>query len=415
MKGPKSKSPTKHVDPKTALTRTQEAKNCLQSAKKFLGESRNLRTDIKDGVTLAINKMYQLVRDAEEERMKEKKGDRKGGNKEDKRERQVTDTIEENRGGMLEAMERMMKESERRMEEYEKKNAQHIQKMDELKMALDQHRVEMKAVTYASVAAGHSGKSLPPSPALHSIVIAAKDETETGEEIIERVKKVARAKDGGMVIDKIRKVKDRKVIIGCSTKEARQEVKESLEGSETGLYVEEVRNRDPLLVLKDVLQSNTDDEIIHALRNQNGDLFSGLDGDDSRLAIKFRRKARNQHLAHIVLAVSPQLWQRAIGKGILRLDIQRVKVEDQSPLVQCSVCLGYGHSKKFCKDTVEKCSHCGGPHMRVQCESRLVGASPSCANCCKSGLGNAHHNAFDPDCPIRRRWDALARARVAYC
>jgi hypothetical protein len=47
-------------------SRTQEAKNCLRSAKRYLEQSRNLRIDIKDGVNAALNKLFQLVKEADD-------------------------------------------------------------------------------------------------------------------------------------------------------------------------------------------------------------------------------------------------------------------------------------------------------------------------------------------------------------
>ncbi|CAH2104969.1 unnamed protein product [Euphydryas editha] len=127
------------------------------------------------------------------------------------------------------------------------------------------------------------------------------------------------------------------------------------------LVVKEVKNRDPLLVLRGVLSSHTDEDIIKALRNQNRDLFNGLGNEGDRLLIiKYRRRARNPHVANIVLSASPTLWRRITDKGSVHIDLQRVRAEDQSPLVQCTRCLGYGHGRKFCKDPADLCSHCGG-------------------------------------------------------
>lgn len=417
----KTRMPTKSPSAKvvqniTIATRTQEARNQMQSAKKYLAESRNLKTDIKEGVTQAINRLYQLVKEAEEERTKTTREVRNDEiNKELTKTKETEDTANTYGGKLVETMERLIKESERRDGEIEKRQKVHIEKMEELKRTIEAHGDKLSNITnltYAEAAA--SGKPIG-RPTLHSVIVTAKDETETGEQVIERVKKVMKAKEGGIEIDRIRKTKDRKVIISCATKKARQVVKERIEGEESALNVEEVRNRDPLLVLKDVLQSNSDEDVIRALRNQNGDLFSGLNEEENRVEVKFRRRARNPHACHVVLTVSPELWKRATGMGAVRIDIQRIRVEDQSPLIQCSICLGYGHGKKYCKEKVEKCSHCEGPHMRAQCEQMLAGLPPSCTNCHTANMRDTEHNAFSAECPIRKKWDALARARVAYC
>lgn len=60
--------------------RTAEARACLSKAKLHLNNSRNLKTDIKTGVVQAIDRLYQLVKEAEmelKERKKKKKQNRR--------------------------------------------------------------------------------------------------------------------------------------------------------------------------------------------------------------------------------------------------------------------------------------------------------------------------------------------------
>ena len=176
-----------------------------------------------------------------------------------------------------------------------------------------------------------------------------------------------------------------------------------------------MRNRDPLLVLRDVLNVHSDEEVVRALGNQNPEVFRGLGEGDRRMSVKFRRKARNPLCGHIVLVVSPALWRRMLDTGRVRVDLQSVRVEDQSPLVQCTRCLGFGHSRRFCRDTQDLCSHCGGDHKKAECPSSRRGEAPKCINCDRARLTQKGHNAFDQECMVRKKWDALARATIAYC
>ncbi|XP_069363469.1 uncharacterized protein [Maniola hyperantus] len=273
--------------------------------------------------------------------------------------------------------------------------------------------VETQQRSYANVTATRVQQPVKPV-ALHSVVVTSKDDKETGEEVLGRVRKTIDAKDGWVRVERVRKAKDRKVIMGFGTAEERNKAKDRLVGEGTGLVVEDIKNRDPLLILRGVLLVNTDDDITKALRNQNRELFGGLDRGDDRIQIKYRKRARNPHMAHVVISTSPH-WSRITGLGSVRIDLQRVRAEDQSPLVQCTRCLGYGHGRKFCKDSVDLCSHCGGPHLRPKCAEWLAGSPPSCKNCCNAKLDNVEHNVFSEDCPVRKRWDDLARSTVAYC
>ncbi|XP_013138678.1 PREDICTED: uncharacterized protein LOC106103445, partial [Papilio polytes] len=182
----------------------------------------------------------------------------------------------------------------------------------------------------------------------------------TGDEVLERIRKAADAKEGWVRVEKVRKARDRKIIIGFGSKEEREKMKERFRNTAAELSVEEVRNKDPMLLLRDVLNINTDEDIEKALKNQNKGIFDPTD-EDNRIVIKYRKKTRNPHTSHVVIAVSPRIWQKAIDKGYAHIDLQRIRIEDQTPLIQCTRCLGFGHSKRFCTDPSDMCSHCGGP------------------------------------------------------
>ncbi|KAL4706444.1 hypothetical protein ACJJTC_004985 [Scirpophaga incertulas] len=69
---------------------------------------------------------------------------------------------------------------------------------------------------------------------------------------------------------------------------------------------------------------------------------------------------------------------------------------------------------RYCTETTVKCGHCGGPHRQDECEEKQKGIIPVCVNCKNEKHGDTGHNAFSAICPIRRKWDSIARARVAY-
>ncbi|CAH2098546.1 unnamed protein product [Euphydryas editha] len=277
-----------------------------------------------------------------------------------------------------------------------------------------QHRdIQTQMRTYAAVAATQTiHKASDRTPAIQSMVVTSKEETDTSEVVLEKIRKIVRATESGIKVERVRKAKDRKVVMGFVSNEEREQARKKLEG--TGLAVEVLKNRDPLLVLKGVPKALSDEEVESALRNQNRGIFSSLDPGDDRLKIKYRRNNRNQYTTQVVLSASPVLWRRITDLGRVSIDLHRVVALDQSPLVQCTRCLGYGHSKRFCKGKEDICSHCGGCHTRDNCTKWKESSPPSCINCRNNRMGNIEHNAFDESCPIRKRWDTLARSTVAY-
>lgn len=232
--------------------------------------------------------------------------------------------------------------------------------------------------------------------------------------MLEKLRKVINAREEGLKIDRVRRARDRKIIIGCSSQGKLDKVKEKIKNKRE-LRVEDIKSKDPLIILKDVMEYNTDEDILKSIRAQNKQVFKDVKEDDIRMEIKYRRKTRNPLTSHIIMKVSPQMWKNLIDTGVVHVDMQRVKVMDQSPLIQCSRCLGYGHTRKLCAETIDVCSHCGGPHLRAECSEWLSGVAPTCKNCARAKLDRKEHNAFGTECPIKRKWEAIARSAIAYC
>lgn len=416
-KNPPTPSPIKA---KTSFNnKVEEAAEIHRKGLENLSRSQNLRKDVKMQIKVALDRLYELAiavpvapvaRKLEDELERESRGE--------KREK----TTQTNLSGSVKEKERDVNQEKdesdilAKIEENSRLLLENGRKMDELKGVVEAQRAIFERKTNADVEVGNQnrGKNLE-QMSLHSVIVSSKRKEETGEEVLERVRRAVDAKDGWIKVERVRKAKDRKIVMGCRTEQERRKVKDRLEAAGEDLVVEEVKNRNPLLILKDVLKVHDNAEIVRALRNQNRDVFGNLDGEDGSLEIKYRRPARNPHNCHIILSVAPTIWRRAIDEKKIRIDLQRVTVEDQSPLVQCTRCLGYGHSKRFCKEPADLCSHCGGLHLRAECPDRLVGTVPVCKNCIRADIQQSGHNAFSSECPVRRKWDALARASVAYC
>lgn len=428
--GPAVQTQVTHVktmeqSPKKYANRTAEAKAFLLKAKNHLSASRNLKTDIKNGITEAIEKLYDLVKEAEKER--QKKGDPRVNVKTTPKVAAANDVVSTTDPGsslrqQLQEHTALLLENNVRMDKLKGMLEKQIQakegdSLQELKDLVNKQTATIERVShpsFASITANQAGKTTQHNT-LHSVVISSRDEDETGEEILERVRKAADAKDGWITVERVRKAKDRKVIMGFSSKEEREKMKSRLQREKSHLSVEDVKNKNPLLILKDLLAINTDEDVITGFRNQNWEVFHGLSPEEDHLEVKYRRRARNPHTEHVIVAVSPQIWKRTVERGYLHIDLQRIRVEDQSPLVQCTRCLGFGHGKRFCKETADRCSHCAGPHLRADCMERKAGESPECHNCTLAKHDEVDHDSFSVNCPVRKKWDRLARSAVAYC
>lgn len=385
--------------------RLTEAKSCVVNIKLQLNRARTTKTEIKTEILEAVDRLFKLLKEAEADKYQTLpiiRGERKGEETGD------TTYISSTAPPSFDETQII-----KRLEEHAEIINRNTEEVKKLQKCIEKDLEEKRLLTYASVASGERKTHRVEQAVMHSIAVASKDEEETGEEVLQKIRIAINAKESGVLVDKVRKARDRKVIVGCGTREEREKVMQRLKNAD--LQVEEIKNKDPLVILKDVLQINTDDDILKALKNQNKGIFKDIKEEENRIEIRYRRRTRNPLLGHVIMRVSPKIWLNMTAAGAVHIDLQRVRVADQSPLVQCSMCLGHGHGRRLCKETQEKCSHCGGVHLKVNCPKWQAGVSPICCNCTQAGMMAVNHNAFDLECAVRKKWEALARATIAYC
>lgn len=250
----------------------------------------------------------------------------------------------------------------------------------------------------------------------HSIIISSVEEKDTSEEILGKIRTVLDARNTGLQVEKIRKVRNQKVVLSCGSREDLSKMESRLKRDQ-GLKVDEAMVKDPLVIIRNLLSYNSEDDIITSLKNQNKDLWVGMAAESFKVSERYRRRARNPHECHVILQVTPQMWQRLIAAKQVHIDLQHPLVEDQSPLLQCTRCLGFGHGRRTCKESEETvtCSHCGGSHLRSKCPAYNAGETPKCTNCVAAKMHNTEHDAFSTYCPVRQKWDKIARASISYC
>lgn len=280
-------------------------------------------------------------------------------------------------------------------------------------------KAKLTAPTYAEVVAkrvvDECAQLSKPPKRVHSIIVGSTDPQDTAGIVEQKIRSSLEARKNGLRLQGVRKLKGSKVLLTCESPEELEKVELRIRGCEE-LLAEEAKGKDPLVILKNLLSCNTEADIVASLGGQNAELWADLEEGSFRVSERYRRRARNANESMVILQVSPEVWMRLNSAGKVHIDMQLVNVRDQSPLVQCTRCLGFGHGRRLCKEEVDSCSHCGGSHMRTNCPDYEAGAIPNCRNCrVVAGGREAGHNALSRDCPTRKKWDALARESYNYC
>ncbi|KAG7294782.1 hypothetical protein JYU34_022850, partial [Plutella xylostella] len=226
--------------------RTTEARACLTTAKTWLGKARNLRTDIKNEVTQLLERMYQLVKEAEAS---------KTGPLEALSQAQPPSDIQVDKISPPDTQEGEAAQASliREIKQHGKMLQENRVEMDKLKGVLlrQQEVAEEVKMTYASVVAAPPAVPLaaartPARASLHSAVVSSGEVNDTSGEVIEKIRSAVDAKTSGLRVDRLRKAKDQKVIIACETKEELARLTAKIRDSSQHLQVDEVPNKDPL-------------------------------------------------------------------------------------------------------------------------------------------------------------------------
>lgn len=217
--------------------------------------------------------------------------------------------------------------------------------------------LEKKSSSYASISA------LPKrSPPTATLIVSSNDPRDTSERVLERIRGAANTKATGARVDTVRKAQNQKVVLKCHAEEDARSMLAQLRASDAGLAVIIPASKIPLVDIRDVLKELRDAELVENLKGQNKKIFEGLQDQDRDVKVLFEKRARHPQDCHPVFEVAPKLWQRLVDAGRVHIGIQFRPVRDQSPLVQCTRCLGFGHGRSRCPEEDDTCAQCARKH-----------------------------------------------------
>lgn len=411
------------------------ANKLFKEAKAQMEQQGNIKTSIKETVTGNLHRMLQIVQKMEERH-------NTSLIKMEKKHAEELLSLAGSAGGTVivdEALEKVSKEIKNLTEAVQqlktpsnppeappemkeliaavKKQGENVsetqRQIEVIRVQMNEH--QKSTLTYAEATAIPRTSSKTEKQTIHSIIVSSEDSKDTSNDVIERIRTTVNARESGIRVERLRKAKGQRVILGCHSREELEKISGKITGAKAGLKVENAQNKNPLIILRDVMKYNTDENIITSIKNQNKHLLGNLAPEEITAEVRYRMKARNPLQNHVIVRVSPKVWTRLTEEGYAHIDLQNVEVKDQSPLVQCSRCLGYGHGRRLCTEAIDVCSHCAGPHLKNNCPQWLAGDVPACRNCQLAKLEKTDHNAFDSKCPIRKKWDELAKSSVQYC
>ncbi|GBP88446.1 hypothetical protein EVAR_99540_1 [Eumeta japonica] len=125
------------------------------------------------------------------------------------------------------------------------------------------------------------------------VVNLVRNGNHTAEQVVAKLRDVVYARKMSVVVDRLRKARNQKVMISCPSVEDAKKIEDRLKMRRTDLKVSKLERKLPTMVIRDVLKANTDEDIVRSLRTQNRHVADGLDWEKERAKVFYRRRARN--------------------------------------------------------------------------------------------------------------------------
>ncbi|XP_061729212.1 uncharacterized protein LOC133534141 [Cydia pomonella] len=244
----------------------------------------------------------------------------------------------------------------------------------------------------------------------YAVVLESLDPRKESKEALQEVQEKVDLVELGVGIKGLRHTKTNKVVIQCETEEDRVVLSTAIKNKTTGVTVGVPQLRNPCVKIIGVIKDNAGERSVDALVKQNPKIMTGIREEDRQIRHIRSVKGRNDLLRNVVVEVSPQLYNRLIEQKV-KIGYQSVPVVDQSPVMQCYNCMGYGHRAANCTAS-SKCGRCAEEHATRNCPKA---SSAECCTNCRGSDGDHSHPAYSQDCPEWIKWDRLARMSIRYC
>ncbi|CAK1549485.1 unnamed protein product [Leptosia nina] len=247
-----------------------------------------------------------------------------------------------------------------------------------------------------------------------SLVVSGEPNS-SAQTLIDNIRKDINFREGGYAPLQISPLSKGKIRVTFETEDNKKNALQQLTKSST-LKAEEERRYDPLICLKGISKTTPEEEVIDMIREQNPTLR------EAQLKIKFLRNNKNDKLYNLVLTVSPTAHRALLEMGRVAISFQRVHCCNFSPFMQCRNCLGFGHTKNRCPARTPTCAKCASAHLTRDCVKE-PSEKPTCANCLEHNLqfknsSDVSHRADSETCPKNHTLTFtqanLDRSRIAF-
>lgn len=252
-----------------------------------------------------------------------------------------------------------------------------------------------------------------------ALIISSKKECTSSADTLSAWKKSVSFRDTNFAPANVQFVSNNKLRVEFDRDDQLETTLKKIGDSNPNISAEISKKLKPMIIIKGISTEITPESLKDIINHQNDIIKNTTTENPNDFTFKFLRPNRNPKLYNAVFMCAPPLWRTIMEVGKLNVDHQRVHVDDFCPLLQCYKCLGFGHTKKFCKLEETHCSHCSGTHEFKVCPVQKDQTKTVCHNCKSNAKNNGNnekinHSATSEQCPRRHAMIDKTRARIDY-
>uniref|UniRef100_A0ABD2XSC9 CCHC-type domain-containing protein n=1 Tax=Trichogramma kaykai TaxID=54128 RepID=A0ABD2XSC9_9HYME len=200
-------------------------------------------------------------------------------------------------------------------------------------------------------------------------------------------------KDLDMNVERVRRIRDGKIILEMATEKDKKRILEERRIMESGMKAEEVKKYRPLMRIGGVEKEMKDEELLEEVWRRN--FKEQLTEEDYKKTVKVKMRIgrRDGNVVSVILEVDPGMRDRLVEKGRVFIGWRVHRVEKFEQPMRCLKCYGFSHKAKDCKEK-ERCGNCGEEgHKRKDCQGEV-----GCA-VCKGRKKEGGHSVWSEVCP----------------
>ncbi|KAK2574828.1 hypothetical protein KPH14_012922 [Odynerus spinipes] len=241
----------------------------------------------------------------------------------------------------------------------------------------------------------------------YAVVVKAMDANEsmTSENVKKKVMQEV-SRELNVRVKAVRKTKSGVAIETVSETELKRIV-DCKKFNELGLKVEIPRKIGPKIIIYDVPNEITNDELMKQMYEKNLKNYVEENVFAERVRVVTRNCKKGMSYGNVIVEVPGYVKRTVVDEGRLFVNWNVFRVREFISVLRCHRCYGFGHMMRECSVKERLCQRCGeSGHLVKECKKQN-----ECRNCKVRG-GKCDHSVLSNECPEYVRALGRERARI---